>query len=166
MSQRISRRELLKTATAGAAVVGLTPLIGASRAPAAIPAAEIVQSLCNRGAFGELTYASGGSIEHYQVIRRWMRIAPQDHLATLVSRRDGAVQHVLLRTGRGELIELRLPTNPTTPTTGTLALHGTRGACRLGPAGDFVYLHGRTRGNQWEPLARCAAEFAASPTLL
>ena len=164
MSQRINRRDLLAGLAAGvigAAIargegLAFLPLpLGEGRGEglASIPAADVVQSLCDRGAFGDLTYASGGSIEHYQTIRRWMRIARYDRLATLVSRREGATRHILLRTPLSQLIELRMPLDPAT-TTNTLTLHGTRGACRLDAAGNWIYLHGRTRGHQWEPLGK------------
>ena len=161
MTQRINRRDVLKAAAASAATLALTPLLSASAsaAPAThASAARIVQSMIDRGALGELTYASGGSINDLATLCRWMGIGRGDRLASLVARPDPAGRHILIRTARSRLIEL----GARAAGLDRLAIHGTGGACRLGPGRDWVYLHARTAGEQWEPLSRYAREFAPS----
>lgn len=123
-----------------------------------------VQAMVERGAFGELTYASGGAAEGYRrslarqvaaPLCRWMGINRNDRLAQMVARRERDTVHVLIRTVRGRLLELRNPALPEVRMVHvpTLSLHGTRGAYRRTKSGPSIHLQGRTVTQDWEPLA-------------
>jgi hypothetical protein len=128
-----------------------------------------VQHMAERGAFGELTYASArshtgvaGAAPAIAPVCRWLGVHQPDGdaLGSMVAMSSEAGAHALIKTARGRLIELRDGASlPHAVEPREYSLHGTRGAFESCRGEQMVYLAGRTPGESWEPLARYSREF-------
>jgi predicted dehydrogenase len=65
----------------------------------------------------------------------------------------------LLRSANEKMVALRYESAATRPFGGWESLNGTKGAYDGSPAGEMLYLHGRSPNERWEPLTKYRDEF-------